>query len=318
MTTSIHTRPAGAARRGARLHLAGWVVTIACLLTGCTTTPPVPADPQSRMPVATSAVPSPAGTPGSAPATTPGSASASAPGSAPASSPALTATTKPAAKPLAGRTIVVDPGHNGRYEKSFNTRKVPAGNNRTKACNTSGTAGKGLTEHAYTWSQAQALKAGLERRGARVLLTRTNDTSLGPCVNKRAQAANDAKADLMISIHADGNYSAGARGFHIIVSTTMSGGSTLERRSERLATLARAELEQHTTMPRSTYIGGGTALSPRSDIATLNLLTRTPGIMLEMGNMRNPADLALLRSKAFQLQVAAALADAAQRSLTPQ
>ncbi|MFT4226502.1 N-acetylmuramoyl-L-alanine amidase [Micropruina sp.] len=301
---------ARALRRGPRPHLAGSVIAIACLLTGCTAPPSAPADPQPRTPVATSST-------AGAPATPSGSTAASTPGSAPASSPGrTTATPKQPGKVLAGRTIVVDPGHNGRYEKSFNTRQVPAGNGRTKACNSSGTAGKGLSEHAYTWSQAQKLAAELEQRGARVLLTRTNDAGLGPCVNKRAQVANDAKADLLISIHADGNEARQARGFHIIVSTTMAGGSSLEQRSARLARLARTALAQRTTMPRSNYIGSGTALSLRSDIATLNLLTRTPGIMLEMGNMRHPADLALQKSRAFQHQVADALANAAQRALT--
>lgn len=46
------------------------------------------------------------------------------------------------AKPLAGKTIVVDPGHNGLYKKSFNTKRVSMGGGK-KACNTSGTAGKG-------------------------------------------------------------------------------------------------------------------------------------------------------------------------------
>jgi len=230
----------------------------------------------------------------------------------------LTAAVRPSAttKPLTGRTIVVDPGHNGKYRKSFNTKKVPAGNGRKKACNSSGTAGKGLSEHAYNWAQAKLLKKELEKRGATVLLTRTNDSGLGPCVDKRAKVANDARADLLISIHADGNYAKKARGFHIIVSKTMAGGSELEKKSKQLAKLVRAELKEHTSMPRSTYIGRGTALSPRSDIATLNLLKRTPGIMMEMGNMRNSKDLKLMKSKAFRKQVAVALADAAEQTLT--
>ncbi|MGC3954697.1 MAG: N-acetylmuramoyl-L-alanine amidase [Propionicimonas sp.] len=231
-----------------------------------------------------------------------------------APTPTPTATPAPDPKPLAGRTIVVDPGHNGKYRKSFNTKKVPAGNGRKKACNSSGTAGKGLSEHAYNWAQAKLLKVELEQRGAKVVLTRKNDSGLGPCVNKRAKVANDAKADLLISIHADGSYAKRARGFHVIVSTTMAGGSKLEKKSRKLAELVRAELDD-TAMPRSTYIGGGAALSPRSDIATLNLLNRTPGIMLEVGNMRHSKDLKLLKSKTFRQQVAVALADAAERTL---
>ena len=219
------------------------------------------------------------------------------------------------AKPLAGKTIVVDPGHNGLYKKSFNTKRVSMGGGKKKACNTSGTAGKGLSEHAYNWAQAKLLKKELEKRGATVLLTRKNDSGLGPCVNLRAKVANDAKADLMISIHADGNYSKGARGFHVIVSTSMAGGSKLEKRSKKLAVNARKALEKRTKMPRSTYIGRGTALSFRSDMATLNLLKKTPGIMMEMGNMRHGKDLKLMKSSTFRKQVAKALADAAEKTL---
>lgn len=220
-------------------------------------------------------------------------------------------------QPLTGKTIVVDPGHNGKYSKAYNTKKVPAGNGKKKACNSSGTAGKGLSEHAYNWAQAKLLKKELQRLGATVLLTRKSDSGLGPCVNLRAKVANDAKADLLISIHADGSYAAKARGFHIIISTTMAGGTKLEKASKQFAVNARAALQAATKMPRSTYIGGGTALSRRSDIATLNLLKQTPGIMIEIGNMRHKKDLKLMKSSTFRKQVAKALAEAAVETLAP-
>jgi N-acetylmuramoyl-L-alanine amidase len=227
------------------------------------------------------------------------------------------AVSKKTAAALAGKVIVVDPGHNGKYRKSFNTKKVPAGNGKKKACNSSGTAANsGYPEHAYTWEQSKLLKRKLESLGAKVLLTRQNDNGLGPCVNKRAQVANDSKADLLISIHADGSYSKKARGFHIIISTAMAGGQKTEKRSRTLAKNARDSLKAATAMPVSTYIGKGTGLSPRSDIATLNLLKNTPGIMMEMGNMRHSSDAKLLSSAAFREKAAAALAQAALATLT--
>lgn len=297
-----------------RTQLAGILVAVGLAVAGCATaTVTVPPSgspaPATSVPAAT---PTASGQPPTAPP--PASPSETAIEATPTAATTPAEPTEPAA-PLAGRTIVVDPGHNGKYKKSFNTKKVPAGNGKKKACNSSGTAGKGLSEHAYTWAQATLLKAELEKLGATVLLTRTNDSGLGPCVNQRAAVANQAQADLLISIHADGNYSKKARGFHVIVSTTMAGGSSLEKLSKTLATNARAALQQHTTMPRSTYIGRGTALSPRSDIATLNLLKQTPGIMLEMGNMRHSKDLALLKSTSFRKAVAHALAEAAVETL---
>lgn len=218
-----------------------------------------------------------------------------------------TSTAEP--QPLAGRTIVVDPGHNAIWTRAL-TRPVPAGNGRKKACNSSGTAtNDGWGEHAYNWLQAEALVRQLQQRGATVVLTRPDDNGSGPCVNLRAAAANTNDADLIISIHADGSFARGARGYHVIVSTTMVGGPAVERTSLRLAREVRRRMDA-TAMPRSTYIGAGTAFSPRTDIATLNL-SEHPGVMMEMGNMRNAADVALLRSKDFRRAAAVALAEAA-------
>jgi len=205
---------------------------------------------------------------------------------------------------------VVDPGHAGRYSAAFDTRLVPSGHGMTKPCNTSGTASAGgYPEHTYNWQQALALQEALERAGATVVLTRADDNSLGLCVDQRAGVVNDASAALLVSIHADGNLAPDARGFHVIYSTTMDGGADLEAASARFAARVRDALAT-TPMPRSTYVGGGSALSPRSDIAGLNLLTGAPGVMVEMGNMRQADDAALLASPDFRAAVASALAQA--------
>ncbi len=210
---------------------------------------------------------------------------------------------------LTGRIIVVDPGHNGIYRKAVNRKLVAAGNGKKKACNSSGTAtNAGFAEHKFNWKVAVELVAQLRARGATVVLTRPNDSGTGPCVNERAAIGNRAKADLVVSIHADGSYAAGARGFHLIISKTMVGGSTTEARSKALAVDLRSRIAKQTGMPRSTYIGKGTALSPRSDIAGLNL-SKIPAVMLEAGNMRNKADVKLLTSASWRLKLAHALAD---------
>lgn len=257
-------------------------------------------------PVATTAVP----TSGSVSGATASSASASA--SASASPRATKAPTS--AQPLTGRTIVIDPGHNGVWTKR-ELRKVPSGNGRTKECNSSGTASNaGYSEHAYNWAQANALAAMLREQGATVRLTRPNDHGEGPCVNLRSKVANELKADALISIHADGNLARGARGFHVIYSTTMVGGAKVEAASRRLATQVRNALQAGTPMPRSSYIGGGTALHARTDLGTLNLSQR-PAVLIEMGNMRNATDAALLASASFRARVATALTAAIEAYL---
>jgi len=149
--------------------------------------------------------------------------------------------------------------------------------------------------------------------GAVVVMTRPDDDGLGPCVNDRAAVANDSGAALLISIHADGNTASTARGFHVIYSTQMDSGAGVEEASAALATDVRDALDG-VGMPRSTYIGGGTALSPRDDLGTLNLLA-VPGVMIEMGNMRHPDDAALLASPVFQADVAQALTSACVKVL---
>lgn len=270
------------------------MVTGFALLSGCTGVPANGAP--------ASSVPAPRAATATTRATTTGSPTAPTP-SAATSSP--TATAKLA---LAGRTIVIDPGHNGVWTRKL-LRKVPSGNGRTKACNSSGTASNaGYSEHAYNWSQANALAKELRSRGAKVRFTRTDDKGSGPCVNLRSKLANELQADALISIHADGSLGRNDRGFHVIVSSSMVGGAKMESASTNLAKAIRTELEGQTSMPRSTYIGKGTGLSFRNDLGTLNLSKRT-AVMLEMGNMRNPSDARLLASASFRAQAASAIAD---------
>lgn len=269
------------------------------------------ADTSTSAPVTTSSAPAPTSspaTPSTPPASTP-------PASAPPTASA-TATVLPAGS-LRGKVIVVDPGHNGGNgsHPSVVNRTVNAGNGIRKACNTTGTASNaGYSEHAYTWDVATRLAAELRRRGATVVLTRKDDRGVGPCIDARAAVANRAKATLLISIHADGNLSSSARGFHVIRSTSMVGGPAVVARSERLALAVRKAFRAGTGMPYSTYIGGGTALSPRRDIGTLNLST-VPAVMIETGNMRHRTDIALLRSSSFRATEARALADGIQAYL---
>lgn len=214
--------------------------------------------------------------------------------------------------PLTGRVVVVDPGHNGVYSAAINEHPVPAGNGRRKACNTSGAANQTLTEHALNWEVASHLAALLRQRGATVWLTRPNDAGVGPCVDERAEIGNRAGADLVVSVHADGNDDRSARGFHVITSQTMKGGPEAEAQSQELARRVRDRV-LGTGMPLSTYLGRR-GIDVRDDIAGVNL-SEPPAVMLEMGNMHHPADAALLADPGFQQRVAGALADAAGEAL---
>lgn len=172
----------------------------------------------------------------------------------------------------------------------------------------------GYPEHAQVWDTATRLATVLRAQGARVVLTRADDRGFGPCIDRRAAIGNQARATLVVSIHDDGNLSPRARGFHVIHSPRMAGGPAVQQRSERLAVAVRDAFASGTGMPRSTYVGRGTALSRRTDIGGLNLST-VPAVMLEAGNLRHPRDARLLGSAAFRQREAVALAAGIRRYL---
>jgi N-acetylmuramoyl-L-alanine amidase len=204
------------------------------------------------------------------------------------------------ALPLQGKTIAIDPGHNGANWSHPNeiNRLVDAGGFR-KACDTTGTStNSGYSEAAYNFDVATRLARILRAAGARVVLTRTNNTSVGPCINERAAIGNRAHADAAISIHADGGPSGGS-GFHVIYKPGAA-------QSRRLALAIRAAFRAGTGEPYSTYAGRD-ALDVRTDLGGLNLST-VPKVLIETGNMRNSADAARLESAAYRQREAAALA----------
>ncbi|MBB6628536.1 N-acetylmuramoyl-L-alanine amidase [Nocardioides sp. KIGAM211] len=220
--------------------------------------------------------------------------------------------------PLAGRTIVVDPGHqlgNHRYPRKIN-RLVPAGGFR-KPCNTTGTATNGgFPEATFAWRVSRLLKARLVELGARVVMTRHSHRQdrWGPCVDVRGRAGNAAPADLKISIHADGSYTAGARGFHVIAPTDRRPWThDIYRASKRLAVRSRAALRA-AGLPVANYVAGGDGLDFRSDLGTLNL-SDVPTVMVELGNMRNARDAQRMTSARGRTTYAEALADGVVRFL---
>ena len=219
------------------------------------------------------------------------------------------------APPVAsGKVVVLDPGHNGgngAHPAEIN-RQVPAGRGQTKPCNTTGTAtNSGYPEHAFTWDVAQRVGKALAAKGIRVVYTRQNDTGVGPCVDRRAAIGNEANADAVVSIHADGSTAAGANGFHVAYSSPPLNAAQGEP-STRLAQVVRDTLRT-SGFSTSNYIGGN-GLSARADLAGLNLSTR-PAVLVECGNMRNAAEAARMTSDEGRQQYASAIAAAIEAYL---
>ena len=212
------------------------------------------------------------------------------------------------ALPLAGKTVAIDPGHDGgnAAHAAQIGRLVDAGTVR-KACDTVGAStNDGYPEHAYTFDVALRLARGLRAEGARVILTRTSDTGWGPCITERAAIGNRAHADAAISIHADGGPPSG-RGFHVIYPPSIGGlTDDIARASRRLALDVRAAFARGTAEPYATYVGRG-GLDVRSDLGGLNL-SDVPKVFVETANMRNAWDARRVESPAYREREARALA----------
>lgn len=208
-----------------------------------------------------------------------------------------------------GTVIVLNPGHNGgnaSHPEQIN-RQVPAGFGERKACDTTGTnTDAGYPEHAFTWDLAKRIRAGLQAAGITVRMTRDSDTGVGPCVDERAAIGNRSDVTASVSLHADGAPSSG-RGFHVNQDSRRPDGATARVAAQSLD-LGRAvhrTLERSSGLVPSTYIGKD-GYYYRSDLAGLNLATR-PTTFLELGNMRNPGDAALLSSRSGRARIASAV-----------
>ncbi|HET6356315.1 N-acetylmuramoyl-L-alanine amidase [Streptomyces sp.] len=215
--------------------------------------------------------------------------------------------------PLAGKVVVVDPGHNpGNFQHTSEiNRLVDIGTNR-KECDTTGTAtADGYAEAEFTRDVSQRLRRLLEKQGATVQFTHDNNRAFGPCVDERARIGNKAKADAVISIHADGA-SVGDRGFHVILPALVKAGAAdttdIVGPSRELGTRIAGRFVRATGSAPSNYVGGGTGLDVRKDLGGLNLST-VPKVFIECGNMRDPKDAALLKDSAWRQLAAQGMAD---------
>ena len=89
-------------------------------------------------------------------------------------------------------TVVIDPGHGGKD---------------------SGAARYGTKEKDIVLDISNRLKKELEQNGLNVFMTREKDIFIP--LNKRAAFANEIKADIFISVHANASHHSSARGFEV-------------------------------------------------------------------------------------------------------
>ncbi|MGW4241485.1 N-acetylmuramoyl-L-alanine amidase [Nocardia sp. NPDC004722] len=205
---------------------------------------------------------------------------------------------------LAGKTIFLDPGHQGPNHTQDENKQVSDGRGGTKACQTTGmTSLHGVAEHTINWNVAQLVRTSLEGLGAHVVMSRPDDTGWGGCVDERAQAANASGADVALSIHADSGPATG-RGFHLIVPQLPvpdAKVSEVQSGAGLAASKAMRDAYVQAGYQVAGYNGAVDGLQTRADIAG-PALTTVPDVFLEMGNGANAEDAAQLESPEGQLK----------------
>jgi N-acetylmuramoyl-L-alanine amidase len=201
---------------------------------------------------------------------------------------------------LAGRVVALDPGHGARAS----SRLVPDGRGGRKACDTSGTAtNSGYAERDFTLDVAKRTAKLLRARGVTVRMTRTKTLAKELCVDRRGKFAQKAGAELMVSIHGDGNANPEVKGYFAIVSgqpkNAAQGAPSRDLAKRIVKRLGAAGFTRN-----QAYRGG---ISKRNDLGGINHATR-PAVMMELGEMRNPAEAKLMASKKGRQRYAKAVA----------
>ena len=153
-----------------------------------------------------SAVQAPESTPEPTPAPTPEPTPAPTPEPTPVPTPEPTPAPKPVAK-TGTYLVVIDPGHNYSVTDT-------------------GAVGCGLREQDITFKVAEKLKPILESRGIQVIMTRNSITdnvseeSVSESLKRRAAIANEANADVFISIHCNAGGGTGTETYYYNDSVT--------------------------------------------------------------------------------------------------
>jgi N-acetylmuramoyl-L-alanine amidase len=176
----------------------------------------------------------------------------------------------PAATSLRGATIVIDPGHGG---------------------DDPGTLGRGpVPEKTVNLDIGRKVASLLRDRSANVILSRSSDRFI--TLDGRAALADQSRADLFVSIHADSARRGSAAGMTLYVARNSSADS--RRAAQHIsAALQRAGLEV-----RGVQTAGYRVLVGHS----------RPAVLIETGFLSNSGEARLLSTDAYRTRVAEAIA----------
>ena len=244
----------------------------------------------------------------------PGDAAAVPPAALPPAATASVAAPLVFATPRAAlQTIVIDPGHGG---------------------DDSGTRGaRGTEEKTVTLEVARRLRALIEMRlGIRVVLTRDDDRTVS--LDERAAIANNSKADLFLSLHANAAPVAAVEGAEVFYARLDREGEDARRAAEtegvalqvlggatRSIDVIRWDLAQARHVDTSAVLAGILEEDLRAQVtmaararqdAPLRVLTgvNMPAALVEMAYLTNTEQERLAQSDAYQSSLAQAMYNA--------
>ena len=214
------------------------------------------------------------------------------------------------------RTIVIDAGHGGSEEGA----KGP----------------DGTLEKNVTLAVARRLKAALEARlGVRVILTRDGDATVG--LDERAALANNNKADLFVSLHANASMRPAASGAGVFYLSLDEYGDAAQRvahgESESLPVFGGGtrdidlilwEMAQARYIQESAALARAVEASLREHVpmsaraiqqAPFRVLVgaNMPAVLVEMGFITNAGQEKQLRSDEFQESLVQGLVESITR-----
>lgn len=178
--------------------------------------------------------------------------------------------------------VVIDPGHGGQDPGA--------------------TTKDGVQEKDLNLDVSMRLKALLEGMGFKTIMTRQDDTLID--LYKRAEIANEANADLYMSVH-----------FNAHTSASIYGVETLYYPSEKNELDNRdnytyAKIIQEEMLKELNTADRG--LDPRDKLVVIRE-TKMPAVIAELGFMTNSNEKALITTEAYRQKCAQALANGIKR-----
>jgi N-acetylmuramoyl-L-alanine amidase len=172
--------------------------------------------------------------------------------------------------PLSGKVIILDPGHGGVDSGAIGSR--------------------GTREKEINLDVALRLKRKLEEAGARVIMTREDDSYLG--LYERAAVANRFDGVLGISLHANFHPNSQVRGVEVFYHPDRAS-------SRKLAESLFANITKETGLTARSIKANKELVFPRE--------VQMPSTLVEMGFLSNYQEEELLRKSEFREKLAAGL-----------